>query len=518
MKKIPALAVLLFALAVPAKAQYTQAYGTVIDPNGIPYANATIKAQLVTPSGAVSGQPTVSATCHTADASYPCQLPVDNSTPAIVLNGAGSFLMQMADNALITPAGTSWQFTITTTDSQGVDHGVPPPLGFGAVSFTVTVTVTGAGQDLTTSLSGAALALSRVFSGGGPGGTLRLDQVADPNISKSFNLGTTTLSFSNGAVDFSATSLAMPANGTFVATSTAQYGRDSTLQNIHVWRGADAIAATFLASDTLTDGDVLGARNTAGTIDVQDLGSVNAPTGTSFLKMLNTDLLDGDIHCYDSTAIDPTQSWPNCTPGTVGTAIIGAANAYTVAITDNETIIDHDAAGSASVTVTLPTADTLTIPAFGFKYTNHSTHADTITPTTWTINGAASLPVPANAFCLTWVDPNSTTNWLADCTAPVPATVVQTIASGTVALGTSAIASGTCATVVGAAATGTLTTDNILADFNADPTSTTGYNPATGMLTIVKYPSSGNVNFKVCNVSGLSITPGAVTLNWRVFR
>jgi hypothetical protein len=95
----------------------------------------------------------------------------------------------------------------------------------------------------------------------------------------------------------------------------------------------------------------------------------------------------------------------------------------------------------------------------------------------------------------------------------------STIASGTSALGTGAISSATCATVVTTSATGTATTDNILADFNADPTAATGYIPATaGMLTIIKYPTTNNVNFKVCNNTAGSITPGAITLNWRVTR
>lgn len=93
------------------------------------------------------------------------------------------------------------------------------------------------------------------------------------------------------------------------------------------------------------------------------------------------------------------------------------------------------------------------------------------------------------------------------------------IASGTAALGTSAISSATCATVVTSSATGTATTDNIIADFNADPTGVTGYAPsASGMLTIIKYPTTNNVNFKVCNNTASSITPGAITLNWHVLR
>lgn len=97
--------------------------------------------------------------------------------------------------------------------------------------------------------------------------------------------------------------------------------------------------------------------------------------------------------------------------------------------------------------------------------------------------------------------------------------LTSTIASGTSALGTGAITSATCATVVTTAATNTATTDVVLAGFNGDPHAVTGYIPSTsGMLTIIAYPTSGNVNFLVCNNTTGSITPGAITLNWRVVR
>jgi hypothetical protein len=91
--------------------------------------------------------------------------------------------------------------------------------------------------------------------------------------------------------------------------------------------------------------------------------------------------------------------------------------------------------------------------------------------------------------------------------------------SGTVALGTSLITSGAKATTVTVSAPGVLSTDNVLADFNADPTGVTGYVPsANGMLTIIKFPTTDNVNFIVVNNTGGSITPGAITLNWKVIR
>lgn len=98
-------------------------------------------------------------------------------------------------------------------------------------------------------------------------------------------------------------------------------------------------------------------------------------------------------------------------------------------------------------------------------------------------------------------------------------TITYTIASGTASLGTSAISSGTCASVVTVTATGTATTDVVGWGFNGDPTGVTGYAPSSnGMLTIIAYPSANNVNFKVCNNLASSVTPGAITLNWRVTR
>lgn len=95
----------------------------------------------------------------------------------------------------------------------------------------------------------------------------------------------------------------------------------------------------------------------------------------------------------------------------------------------------------------------------------------------------------------------------------------QSVASGTSALGTSAISSGACASVVTTTATNVATTDVINWGFNGDPTGVTGYAPtANGMLTIIAYPSSGNVNYKVCNNTAASITPGEITINWRVQR
>lgn len=94
-----------------------------------------------------------------------------------------------------------------------------------------------------------------------------------------------------------------------------------------------------------------------------------------------------------------------------------------------------------------------------------------------------------------------------------------TIASGISALGTGAISANTCATVVTTSATGTASTDTISWTPNVDISGITGYGVvSTDGLKVYPYPTANNVNWRVCNGTGSSITPGAVTLNWRVVR
>jgi len=97
-------------------------------------------------------------------------------------------------------------------------------------------------------------------------------------------------------------------------------------------------------------------------------------------------------------------------------------------------------------------------------------------------------------------------------------TCTLTIASGAKALDTDAIASEACDTMTDTA-TGAATTDVVVITPNADITAVVGYAPeTTGGLAIYTWLTSNTLNIKVCNPSGSSITPGAVTLNWRVVR
>jgi len=139
------------SLSSMAAAQFTTVSGTVTDPNSIPYAGGTITATLV-----ISGTPIFTAT----------NSPYTPPTGPVGLNSAGSFVMQLADVTALTPGGGTYSFTVCSNAGT-----VQPAGGKGPICFTVTgQTISGASQDLTTTLTTAAPALT--FSGGGGGGNV----------------------------------------------------------------------------------------------------------------------------------------------------------------------------------------------------------------------------------------------------------------------------------------------------------------------------------------------------------
>jgi hypothetical protein len=155
----------MLAIALPARAQsgFIQVSGTVVDPQGFPYAGgstggATISAVLV-PSGISSA--TLNGNSFAT------------SIGPAALSNTGQFTLTLADNTLVSPAGTQWQFTVIGTS------GLPWPIGRGSQGFTVTLTIHGNGstQDISSNLQSAALSLTNVCANSnlgsfacGPGG------------------------------------------------------------------------------------------------------------------------------------------------------------------------------------------------------------------------------------------------------------------------------------------------------------------------------------------------------------
>jgi hypothetical protein len=172
---------------------------------------------------------------------------------------------------------------------------------------------------------------------------------------------------------------------------------------------------------------------------------------------------------------------------------------------------------TASGTATLPT---LTAGQSFVLVTASGVTATLTKPGGVTLGGAvASQTTLAASSFLSCVYNSATVYNCASGSATAGGGGAVTVANSTAVLGTSPISSGVCATAVASAGSGIATTDTITWGFNGDPTAVTGYAPTVnGMLTIIVYPTTNNANFKVCNNTSASVTPGAITLNWRVVR
>jgi hypothetical protein len=116
-------------------------------------------------------------------------------------------------------------------------------------------------------------------------------------------------------------------------------------------------------------------------------------------------------------------------PGIVGRAVTGTTSTDTIVSTDcNPKRVEY--AGTVNVAVTLPTPTSLAVPNCSFKLVNLTASSTvTVTPTTWTVNGAATLALPAGASAIFFVDPNSSTNWATDGPS---STVTSLSASGSI--------------------------------------------------------------------------------------
>jgi hypothetical protein len=155
---------LILAGAVAAVGQTTQVTGTVKDVNAISYSGARMAAQLVF-SGTPVSNPTVTisvlAQCKANGfASAPCQVPFNPNQGPFFLDTSGNIPgggITLQDNALVTPAGAQWRFTVNSS-------GNPPPIGTGPQTCSAQLTITGASQSISASFASCP-ALSNLAGG-----------------------------------------------------------------------------------------------------------------------------------------------------------------------------------------------------------------------------------------------------------------------------------------------------------------------------------------------------------------
>lgn len=238
----------LFLGSCRAQIVKTVVSGTIVDPNGVPYAGGSIDATLVpvgtTPTVAGFGQ-------------------IDGYVQPVAISKTGAFTLPLYCNnasggcSVISPASTQWMFTVR-------NPGATPPVGFGGISFTVTLTITGATQSITSQLQAAAppLAVFGAASAGcsasGTAGNLLLVAGTGSGCTNSdklnYNSATDTLSFT-------------PAIQTFVAPTGIAIGAGN---------GSNAI------SIDLVNGVQIAATNATGNAILLVAGSSLSFVSTNF--------------------------------------------------------------------------------------------------------------------------------------------------------------------------------------------------------------------------------------------
>lgn len=450
------------------------------------------------------------------------------------VNGKG--LITAAGNVTVTPAIGS----VT-----GLGTGIATALGVNVGSAGAPVLFNGAGGTpsslVGTNITGTASGLTA--------GNVTTNANLTGDVTSVGN-ATTLANVPNGvavAGTMLATNVAAPSSPTSGKTST---WADSTDLRFHD-KNASGVIGTTVVADTGAANNYISAISVAGVITKSRPACVTLSDASALCASTDAANLTGTV-----ASARVVGSYTSITgvgtlaAGTLGSGVtIQASNVtYTGTVPAANLPVVADASGSPSATSGIMKCDGTTtncaggvVSAIGGVATSVAIGTTTITSGTsgrvlfdnagvfgekTVVGSGASVPLvdgtPVIATGKTFTVSNSMTQTATDGSTVAfgaGGTVTYTIASGAKALATGAISSAACTSAQTATATGTVTTDTVMASFNGDPTAVTGYVPlTTGMLTIIAYPTADTVNFKVCNNTNASITPGAVTINWRVSR
>lgn len=421
----------------------------------------------------------------------------------------------------------------------GVNFGTPMT-GLGILNF-ANCTVTGTSPSFTITCSGGGGGVTSVT------GTANQIDVANgtttPVISLDGNIilpGNISMTAPNAANFGSATSFKVPTYPLATASAAGFVSYDTTAKSTHFQtNNADSIAAAFAAAPA--GSKCLHTNGTTGLVTETSGDCASLPGGTGIIRVNSgtpaVAELSGDVTTSGSNAT--TLATVNSNVGSFTGAnitvnakglITAAANGAAAAppfnaITSgtNTTAAMVVGAGASLDYTSTGTIDANkvnggTVPASAFALaTNSSKQPITATRSGNTSTIGTTSGTLTSGDCVKFDASGNLVDSGAVC--PTSGTGTITIASGTSTMGTSSIGSGACASAVTTSASGVATTDSIIATPNTDPSAVTGYAPsASGSLFIYAYPTANNVNFKVCNNTAGSITPSALTMNWRVVR
>lgn len=509
-------------LATAQPGAHTWALGQTFS-SAITYGGVTL-ANSVTGTGSMVLGTSPSIAGLTVTSSFTATGLVTNAAlanPATTVNGQtctlGSTCTVTAAATSITVGGT----TITSgTDGRILGVAAGPVLSEFTTSGSGTVVALATSPSFTTPSLGVATGTSLALNGCTLGSNA-LCATGTANISGAITLG--------GAITYGGVTLsnAVTGTGSMVLSIAPTITGNVTVQGVTSTGATGTGNFVFATSPSISGLTVTGSFTATGLVANASLanmaattlkgnatGGSAAPTDITLGSTLS--FSGGALVCTTGSSVQlgclsPDGSTITSTGGVL-TAIGGAATDIAVGTTTvssgtdgrvltraSGVLAEYSVSGTGNVALT--TSPTFTTPALG-------------TPSSAVLTNATGLPIASGVSGLG----TGVATALAVNTGSAGA-FGRLIATGAKALATSAISSGTCSSAQTDTATGTLTSDIIELTFSADPTSTTGYSASTnGMLSIIPYPTADTVNFKVCNNTGSSITPGAVTLNWKVYR
>jgi hypothetical protein len=499
MKKLIALFILGLAAGV-LSAQTTTFSATITDSDGTPWANGTWQAVIYSPlappqfNGALLSPTTYSGT----------------------MNSSGVLSQVLPSNSSITPSGSQWRFTLCPNAS--------------ASCSSVLITVTGTTQDGSGALS-AATSAPRFSAGPYAYGYIDAEVAVTPlpggvyfNVETQLQRIWNGVNWSNQGGGGGGGCSTFPCLTGTIATSqfpaTLTFGSGLVINE----SGNALTAGTFTGGNFVGNGSGLTALSAAN-ISAGILGIANGGTATA-----TPGLIAG-------TNVTITGTWPNETINSTATGITGLTTGFIPQAASSTSLTNSVIDVGVTTASTVTSTDNISAPVViatggipGASSGGGYVGTDVVgTPTG--VSGSGILyftPTAANVIlnagtstplALTGVDINTSNQVVSThLTSPLPVaqdgtgTATAAIANVTITLPTTAIAATTCTSASTTTMTGLATTSAFMTAFATDPSAVTGWGSAGG-LSWVAWPTANTLNWRVCNVTASSITPGAMSLN-----